>query len=132
MFAIDNNNLPYIKVTTQAEGFNNHNADFGLGEEPVTTVGCEQLISLSVAPNLVCSGNSVTITIEHAENLGEIDLYYNVGSILTCNELYQPVNSGTLIFDNVNTTGVVTTLQYTFPNNNTGAPFPYNLSLIHI
>ena len=125
--AIDGNDLPYIQVTTQAEGFNNHNADFGLGDEPTTTIGCDQLNTITIAPDLVCSGNSVTITITHVENLGEIDLYYNVGSILTCDELYLPANSGTLIFDNVNTTGVVTTLQYTFPNNNTGAPFPYNI-----
>lgn len=97
---------------------------------------CPDLTSMFAGEG--CSGQVVTITINHSPNPGPIEVLYNQGSLLNCmNDLYQ---SNSTLYDNPSynaeainmsvtpTAGATsTTITFTFPANNTGVPIPYNI-----
>ncbi|MGB0838937.1 MAG: SdrD B-like domain-containing protein, partial [Chitinophagales bacterium] len=117
-------NLPYITVTTGNMGTVDHSFDFGFGE-----VTCNhEVISVTPSVTTVCSGAELTLTIQHTDNIGDLSIFYNVGSILTPSELYEVGNGGaTALQQDISSTGTTTTITITMPENTTDSPFPYNI-----
>ncbi|MGB0839356.1 MAG: SdrD B-like domain-containing protein, partial [Chitinophagales bacterium] len=132
--SIDTQDLPYFEVVTGDYGFTDFGADLGMIPSSGTPEDCEDLFDLTVSPNEFCSGTSVSITVEHTPNAGEVTILYNVGSVLTGIELYSDNNGGatTLIESTPTdaTSNTTTILNVDFPENNTNAPFPYNVYVI--
>ncbi len=127
---IDNNDVPYIEFTTGGIGSTNFNLDFGF-------IGpgnpeCDDFIqAIEVNPANICSENEASIKLTHDPSAGPIGVFYNVGSILTGEELYGS-NGANVIDASVETDGVstMTTFTFTFPPNNTSSPIPYNIYAI--
>ena len=129
---IDDNGLPYIVFNSGIDGTVNNTLDFGLTGDVSAPCPEEYLISQNFEQNAICSGDEITLIINHSPNVGPMKVLTNIGSILTPQELYSPDNGATILEAPVNpdpgsTTTVVT---LTLPENNSNGPIPYTIYTI--
>ncbi len=132
LFAIDNNNLPYIEFTTGAPGETNHDLDFGIS--PLASAPCPEYIqSVQLSASVICSGQDVEVTIQHLPNTGNLRILVNDGSVLPPVQLYEDGQTdATILLPNVSVTpnSTSTTVSIAFPANNSTSSIPYNFYVI--
>ncbi|OWY24607.1 hypothetical protein C7N43_35235, partial [Sphingobacteriales bacterium UPWRP_1] len=130
---IDTNGLPYIQITTGSAGQNNHTFDFGVSELADTPCP-DYLGEVELVPSSsICSGDLLTVNIQHNGLVGNLMILQNVGSILTPEELYSPGHGGAVVLNSnvVTASGATqTNVQISLPPNTLPTPYPYNIYVI--